>query len=192
MFESFKNLQKINLDDLYNLFLGLEKKQQILAVVLVVLFFLGALRLPYRFLNQKISDLQEQYDVYRNNVKDLSDALSEYKVMQSLFSKSTQNSSEDSLSALIYNLAETYGIPKKKVSLKSVGKVMQGDLFEQDGKDVEIKSVPLDQLMRMLGGLETSSQMPTAIKKLDLKVDKKNKQVMSQATFTVMTLKARK
>ena len=192
MFEQFKNLQKINFDDLYNTFLGLDKRQQTLAVLGFVLVFLIFLWLPAQFLSVKISNLQENYVSYQSDAQKLKQALNEYGSMQAALTQTSTVGAEDSLSGLIYNMSEEFGIPKKKVSLKSMSKLPQGDLFEQDGKDVEIKAVPFDQLMRLIHGLESNTKIPIVMKKLDMKVDKKNRQVINQATFTVMTIKAKK
>ena len=192
MFEQFKNLQKINFDDWYNTFLGMDKRQQALSVFGFVVFFLLVLWVPSHFLTLKISALEENYQSYQKDAQKLKQTLGEYTSLQSALGQSSTAAAEDNLSALIYNMAEEFGIPQKKVGLKSMGKLPQGDLFEQDGKDIDIKSVPFDQLMRLVNGLESNTKLPVVIKKLNLKVDKKNRQVINQASFTVMTIKAKK
>lgn len=192
MFEQFKNLQKFNFDDLYNTFLGMDKRQQILSVIVFAAVFLVGAWMPAHFLALKISDLQDNYNSYQKDAQKLKQTLNEYTNLQAALNQSSAAGVEDNLSGLIYNMAEEFGIPQKKVSLKTMGKLPQGDLFEQDGKDVDIKSVPFDQLMRLINGLENNSKVPVVIKKLSLKADKKNRQVINQASFTVMTIKAKK
>lgn len=191
MLEQFKNIQKINFDDLYNTFLGMEKRQQVLSVVGILAVFLIAIWLPAHFLALKISALENNYHSYQKDAQKLKEALNEYSGLQSALNQTAATGGEDNLSALLYNMAEEFGIPQKKVGLKSMNKLPQGDL-EQDGKEIDIRSVPFDQLMRLINGLESNAKVPVVIKKLVLKVDKKNRQVINQASFTVMTIKAKK
>ncbi len=190
--ERLKNLQKFNFDDWYNVFLGLEKRQQTLAVAGFLLLFLVLLWLPSQFLSSRIAGIEGKYQDYLNEAKQLHQVLNEYAVLQSALNQSrTRMGGEDDLSGLVYGQAEQFGIPKKKVNIKSV-KLPPGELFEQEGKEIEIKSVPYDQLMRLLAGIQSHPDKPIVIKKLILKIDRKNRQLVSEAEFAISTIKARK
>lgn len=192
MLEQLKNLQKANFDDWYNAFLGLEKRQQVLGVFVFVCLCLFLLWLPWHFLSAKLYAIEEHYLDYRKEAQTLKQTLGDYANLQKVLNQSSsQTTGEDNLDALIYNMAEEFGIPKKKVSLKST-KMPPGELFEQDSKDVDIKSVPFDQLMRLLDGIENNQKFPVVIKKLNLKVDRKNRQIINSAVFSVTTIKAKK
>lgn len=189
--EKINSFTKLNYDDVYNTFLGWERRQQmiaisVLAVVLVIILFA-----PITCVTSKLNEREEEYKAYAGMASGLHAVLTEYSSLRGNFNKIEENFGKlggDSLSRVIYNLAEEIGIKKNNVSLKSVN-LSSSDLFEEVGKQATIKNVLFDQTIRLLDQLVNYKELPLSIKKLAIKVDPQNKQLMKTVTFTVSTLK---
>lgn len=192
LLDQIKGLRKFNFDDAYNTFLGLEKRQQVLVGVGAGIVLILLLSLPAMLFSSKLGEIEEDYLKYKKDADRLNQVLQEYSAIQKSLkqSRASSSSGSDSLSSLLYKEAEDLGIPKSRVSLKSL-KLPKGDLFDQEGKDVEIRKVPYDQLMKLLNNVKYNKDFPIVINKLVLKVDRKNRQIINQASFSVATIQAK-
>lgn len=190
LLDRLKNIRKINFDDLYYSFLGLEKKQQTYVVIGLIGVFLILLWLPTRFFSNMLLEKEQSYLKYKKDAERLNQMMTEYTTLQKALNE-TASGTGDNLSELIYGRAESMGIPKKKISLKTL-KLPAGELITQEGKDVEVNKVPFDQFMKFIHDIQMTKRFPIAINKLVIKIDRLNRQVVNQASFSVVTIKARK
>lgn len=194
LFEKITVLQKFNPDDLYNTFLGLDKKRQVGMAVGLLFGVLLLLYLPVSFVSQKLDEKKREFDKYAEKAAEFYGTRNEFNQLQNSFDKIQQNLTKlgtDFLSTTIYNLAEEIDIPKNKIELKSIS-LAANDTFQEVGKDVQMMNVPYDQLMRFLNRLQNYDMLPLTIKKLSIKPDANKRQIMHQINFTVTTIKPNK
>lgn len=187
-------LQKINFDDLYNAFLGLDRRRQVIFGVVAVLLALTALFMPLSCVSEQLGAKQADYDKYVERASEFFGVLNEYGKLQRNLDRVQENFSKmgaDSLSTVIYNLAEEIGIQKSKIELKSVN-LAANDAFQEVGKEVNMRDVQFDDLLKFMEKLASYDQLPLSIKKATIKADVKKRNVMHQASFTVSTIKPNK
>lgn len=191
LLEKINSVTKLSYDDIYNTFLGLERRQQMIAASVVAVLLIVILFAPITCVTSKLNEKEEEYKEYVGMASELYAVLGEYSALRGDFSKIEESFGKlggDSLSRVIYSLAEEIGIKKSNVSLKSVN-LSTSDLFEEVGKQATIKNALFDQTIRLLDQLVNYKELPLSIKKLAIKVDPQNKQVMKSVTFTVSTIK---
>lgn len=189
--EKINSFTKLNYDDLYNTFVGLERRQQMIAVSGTAVLLIVLLFAPITCVTSKLNEKETEYKEYAGMASELYTVLGEYSSLRGNFSKIEESFGKlgsDSLSRVIYSLAEEIGIKKSNVSLKSVN-LASSDLFEEVGKQATIKNALFDQTIRLLDQLVHYKELPLSIKKLVIKVDPQNKQLMKTVTFTVSTIK---
>jgi hypothetical protein len=185
---------KLNFDDLYNTFVGLERRQQIIFVSAASLIVILMLFIPAGCVSSKLNEKQTEYEDYTSMASEFYAVLTEYADLKRGFGdleKSVSRLGNDSLSKVIYNLSEEMGIKKSSVSLKSIS-TSSSDLFIEEGKQATIKNIKFDQMVKLIEQLENYSDLPLNIKKLTAKVDPKNKQIMRSLSFSVTTIKPKK
>lgn len=191
LLEKINPVTKLSYDDIYNTFLGLERRQQMIAVSVLAVLLIVILFAPITCVTSKLNEKEEEYKEYGGMASELYAVLGEYSALRGDFRKIEESFGKlggDSLSRVIYSLAEEIGIKKSNVSLKSVN-LSTSDLFEEVGKQATIKNALFDQTIRLLDQLVNYKELPLSIKKLAIKVDPQNKQVMKSVTFTVSTIK---
>ena len=65
-----------------------------------------------------------------------------------------------------------------------------GDLFQEEGKDIEIRNISVDVAMKLIANLRNNeSEIPINIRKLTMKADRRARTVLSQLQFTISTIK---
>jgi hypothetical protein len=187
-------LQKINFDDLYNAFLGLDRRRQTAFGVAAALGALALLFLPMSCVSEQLGAKQADYDKYVARASEFFGILNEYGKLQKGLDRVQESFSKmgaDSLSTVIYNMAEEIGIQKSKVELKSVN-LAENEAFQEVGKEVSMRDVQFDELMKFMDKLSSYDQLPLSIKKASIKADPNKRNVMHQVSFTVSTIKPNK
>lgn len=189
-------LQKINLDDVYNVFMGLDKRQQILAAVGAVLVLLLPFFLMILFFSSKLDEQKQTYDSYVTQASELMGVLTDYSHLQKSFDHEEEVLSKlgsDSLGTVLYNQAEEIGIAKSKVTLKTVNMAADpNSKFQEVGKEVTLQNVNLDEVMNLLDHLSKNEDLHLTVKKLTMKPDLNKKYLMHQVAFTITTVKPSK
>lgn len=191
LLEKINSFTKLSYDDIYNTVLGLERRQQMIAASVLVVLLIVLLFAPITCVTSKLNEKEDEYKEYVGMASELYAVLGEYSALRGDFGKIEESFGKlgsDSLSRVIYSLAEEIGIKKSNVSLKSVS-LSSSDLFEEVGKQATIKNALFDQTIRLLDQLVHYKELPLSIKKLAIKVDPQNKQLMKSVTFTVSTVK---
>jgi len=194
LMDKISSLKQINIDDLYNDFLGLEQKQQIFVGVGIALVLLLILSLPISCVSSKINEKEEGYLKYMKMASDFYGVQAEYSKLQTSFDRIKKSSSKlgsDPLKRVIYSIADEVGIQQQKVAPKTISPVTF-ELFTELGKEVTIKNIRFDQTINLLNLLVTYKDVPIKIKKLAIKVDPKNKQMMRTVSMTITTIKPNK
>lgn len=185
---------KINLDDWYNTFLSLEKKQQTLVSVGLVIVLLVILSLPVGCVSSKLGEKQEDYEKHMKMASQFYGVQQEYdSLRQSLddIKKASRKFGSDPLKGVLYTSTDEVGIVRRTVTPKTVTPIAT-EMFTELGKDVKMVNIRFDQMVKLLDKLVNNEQIPIKIKKLTAKVDPKDKKMMKSLTFTMTTLKPNK
>lgn len=192
--DQFTILQKINFDDAYNAFLGLDKRRQMAVGIAAVVLALLLMVLPLSCVSDQLDAERTEYDKYMDKASEFFGILDEYAKLQHRLDQSQEVFSRmgaDSLSAIVYNVAGSNGIEKNRIELKSVAS-SPNDAIQEVGKEVRMRDVSFDQLVTFMDKLAAYDQLPLTIKKVDIKVDPNKRQIMHQVSFTVSTIKPNK
>lgn len=188
--EKIPALQNLNVDDLYNAFLGMDRRGQILAATGVLLVLLTLVLVPLSLVSSKLDGQRDSYMKAIGRADEIYGVLAEYSRLQKAFRKVDEaEASGNQLQNLIFSLSSDSGIDIKKhrVAVKSQ-KPVSGDVYEEISKEVSLKSVPLDQGLRFLDKLSSSREIPVKIKKLDMTVEPRERNVLREIKFVVATI----
>lgn len=186
--------EKLNFDDAYNTFLGLERKQQMAVSIGLVVVLLFLIYLPMSFVASLLGDKEEAYTAYLKKAQEIVALKTRYTERKGRFQKFEQSFSKlgsDSLRTVIYNLAEDNGIEKTSLEMKSVN-LSSNEQFSEVGSDVRIRQIELDQALNFIHKLETYDALPLTIKKVLLKADPNDRMMLKEVSFTVSTIKPNK
>ena len=194
--DRFLEWKKFSFDDLYNAFLGMERRSQIYITVGLTLFLLILLLWPVSCVSSRLSAKQTEYEDYIKKATEVYGVLSEYSQIQKRFDQLDQGlnkQGKDVLQTLVYDLAEASGIDIKihRIEVKTA-KLTSNEFYEEIGKEVQMRRVPLDQLLSFLNKLLEYDQLPLAIKKLDMKVEPRQRDVLRDVEFVISTIRVNK
>jgi len=191
-----KNLNissKLNLDDLYNTYLSFEKKQQVVVGIIAGILLLLVLFVPVSCVSSKLNEKEEVYTKYAKKASQLFGVLNEIKELETSIGniKAGSKLGSDPLKKVLYTVTDDIGIERQKIVPKTSNIPSTDKLFAEIGKDVEIKNVLFSQTIELLDKLVHNDDLPVNLKKLKIKVDQKNKQVMKSVSFTMTTIQAK-
>jgi len=192
--DKIKSLSKINFDDLYNDFLGLERNQQTIVAVGLAIVFLIIVFLPIRCVSSKINEKETEYLKFTKMASQFYGIQQEYTNLKQSFDRIKKASSKlgaDPLKRVLYNITDDLGIDRSKITLKTSSPV-SGELFTEVGKEVVIKNIRFDQTINLLERLADFSEVPINVKTVTIKADKNNRQLMREIKFAITTIKPSK
>lgn len=181
---------RFNFEDLYNAFLGLEQREQTIAVIVSGLVLILLLVLPISCASSKLGNLQQEYSKSRKGVEDLAAKLRDYQSSKSTLDglrKKWHASGGKSLTTVLESLANDEGIGQNIDKLRPVN-LDTTDYYEEQGVDAILSKVSLDQILSYLYKIENDSRLPMRIKKIQMKPTYQNRSLFS-VTFEVSTLK---
>lgn len=185
-------LQNLSPDDLYNIFLGLDRRGQIAVAVTLVVLLLILLFLPVSCVSSKLDEREGEYREALSQASEIYGVLTEYTRFQKNF-KSAQDlgagAGQDLLQNLVYNTSEEIGIDIKKhrVEVKSQ-KPVSSDLYEEISKEVSMTRVPMDQALKFMDKLSVSGEVPVKIKKFNMVIEPRERNIVKQLQFVIATI----
>lgn len=184
-------LSRINLEDLYNAFLGLEERQQILIAIGAAFLLLLILILPISCASSKLSDLEKDYKVDSKGRQDFMSKVADYQFSKyelvNIKQKLAKNAGEEgSLTVVIETIANEAGIGGNIQRLKPLH-LGTSEYYDEEGVDAVISKVSLDQITDFLFRLEDYKAVPIKINKLQLKPGYRDRGELT-ATFQVSTI----
>jgi type II secretory pathway component PulM len=180
--------ERLNLEELYTNFLGLEARERVLALAGVGLVLLLIILLPISCASSKISKKEQNVLSHEKNMDDLMSKLQDYQtILNRMKSMETQwaGRSKISLSTTLESLSAQSGLDKNIDTIKEQPPAT-GDVLEEHAADVRLSRVPLAQAIDYLYKIENSSQGALKIKKLQIKPRFDNRQLFD-LSFQVST-----
>lgn len=182
--------ERFNIETLYNTFVGLQPREQIIAMVGAGLLLIIMVIMPISLAGGKIASMERQVYSAREQISDVMREIADYNK-----EKGKLNSVESllkagfdtSISTTIENLAAQAGVKENIDSLKEKP-LVPSDLFDEASVDVRISRVSLDQLVELFYKIESERTRVLRIKQLQIKPRYDNRKLMD-ANFTVSTFK---
>ena len=181
-------LNRINLDSLYNAFVGLTPREQMLTLAGGSVALLLLIGLPITLMGGKLSQLEKRISeagqVQKQTLRDLEylqKLQGELKGVEDRFS----GGFDATISTTMETLAGDSGLRDQIESLKE-RPPNPTDLFDEVSVDVRLKKVTLPQLVDYLFKIENHPKLLLRVKQLQIKPRYDNKQLMD-VSFQVST-----
>ena len=183
---SFK--EKLNVEELYNHFLGLDSQQRNIAIVGIAVVLLLLIIVPITCASSKLSQKEKRILNHSKNMDDLVSDLAEYQTVQNKMKQMESQwaaRSRISLSSTLESLSAQSGLDKNIDSIKEQPP-SAGDLITENSADVRLSRVGLSQLLDYLYKVESFQQGALKVGKIQLKPRYDNRQLFD-VSFTVTT-----
>lgn len=183
-----QSLNRLNLEGLYNTFLGLTPREQTFTLVGFAVAVILLLGLPVSLAVGKLSTLEKAIQQSRENRRQVIREIESYKKMDSQFNavaKQFEKGFDRTITTTMEKLAQQVGIKDRIESLKE-RPIAPSDLYDELAVDVRISKVTLDQLADFLYRIEQHEQLILRIKQLQVKPRYGNRNLLD-ASFQVAT-----
>ena len=181
--------ERLNVEELYNVFLGLDSRQQIIALVGTGIFLLLLIFIPISCASSKISKKEKNVLNHQKNMEDLQTKLREYQDLigrQKAIEGSWSGKGKVAISTTLESLSAQSGIDKNIDSIKENPATASSDILDEQSASVRVSRVSLQQALDYLYKIETFPQAGFKVKKLQIKPRYDNRQLFD-VSFDVST-----
>jgi len=181
--------ERLNLEELYQAFLGLGPREQIIAGVGVGLVLLFFIVFPITCASSKLGKMEKQISDHEKNVHKVTTKISEFKTAQKRMSEvenSIRPKGDVQLTTRLETLANQSGIGAKIDSLKPK-QGTPGEEFEEIVVSVRMSKLSLSQAIEFFYGIESQKDLKLKIDRMQLKPRYDNRQQFD-VNFEVSTL----
>ncbi len=181
---------RINFEDLYNAFLGLEQRQQTILVLGSIVLLIIFIVMPVTCASSKLGKLQGDYDKSLKEAGDLVGKIGAYQEAKASLDglKKQYNSNKAaSLTTVMEAIANENGIGPNVDKLKPIN-LESTDYYDELGVDASLTKVSLDQVLSYLYKIENNQDVPLRVKKLQIKPSYQNRSMLN-VTLQVSTIK---
>lgn len=195
LLEKINIFNRINVDDLTNSFLGMDRRMQILTGIGAALGVLLLIFLPMILISSLLSGKEDEYVKHMETVADFYDAASEYSALNTKIGSLQEGSAlaNKKLSDIIYDLADKSGIVASRIKLNQATQTLRtGDTFTEIGQDGKVLATTLEAVIKFLEQVEQTPGGLLKVRKLEMKVDPRNKQALREVAFTISMMKSNK
>lgn len=165
------NLERLKLQNLYNVYLGMTPREQTMALIGTVVILILVVVLPVMVASGKITKLEKSIDRGNHQVKEIMreiDQLNEAKSQLSQVQALLAGGFDASISTTLENLASQSGIQDRIDSLKEKP-AAPSDLFDESSVDVRLKKVTLPEIVNYLYSIEQNPKKLLRLKRLEIK-----------------------
>ncbi|MBU4483840.1 hypothetical protein KKA47_00285 [bacterium] len=180
--------ERVNIDNLYNTFLGMTPREQTIAIVIAVGLLILFIVMPVSLASNKLNSMEKiiaqshsKMDQIMVQIDDFNRVKAEVERIES----SLKGGFDRTISTTMENLAEQSNIKENVQSLKEKP-IVPTDLYDELSVDVSLSKVPLDQLIDYLYNIEQNKTKVLKVKKIQLKPRYDNKRLFD-ASFSVST-----
>ena len=182
--------ERLNVEEIYNQFLGLDPQQRMLALAGTAVVLLLIIIIPISCASSKLSKLEKTVIGHEKNMDDLMGKLKEYQSLQSRV-KATEaqwaGRSKVSLSTTLESLSAQSGLDKNIDSIKEQPPSMgEKDILEEHVAAVRLSRAPFSQAIDFLYKIESLPNAGLRVKKLQMKPRYDNRQLFD-LSFEVST-----
>lgn len=183
--------ERLNLNELYQTFLGMGPREQILALVGVGVVLLLLVIIPFSCASSKLSKLEKQITNHEKNVGKVVSKINDYKTAEARLKKVEAKilpKSKVQLTTRLESLATQSGIGGNIDSLKEKPGT-PGEDFEEVIADVRMSKLSLSQVIEFLFGIENQKDLSLKVIRMKIKPRYDNRQLFD-VNFEVSTLAA--
>lgn len=184
------SIERVKIDNLYAVYLGMNPKEQTVALVVASIAVLLILILPVAVASSRISKLEKDVVQGRGELRQIMRAIEVYDSKNAelkQIQKMVGAGFDSSLSTTLESIAEKQGIKEQIDSLKEKA-TAPSDIFDESSVDVRLKKISLKQLIDYLHAIENNDNTMLALKNLSVKTRFDNKRDLD-ASFTVSTFR---
>lgn len=188
-FGSF-NLSQLKIGNLYNTYLGMNSREQTIALVVAGVIAVLVIVVPVSLASGKISRLERDIDRGQKQVRDVVHEIDKYQDLRAgllAAEKKLAGGFDSSITTTMESLATKVGIGGHIDSLKEKPTAVS-DILDEVTVDVRMKKVGLKDLMTYLHSIEQNSTKLLRLKTLDIKPRYDNKSELN-TSFSVSTFR---
>lgn len=181
--------ERFDLQELYQTYLGLGPREQILSLVGIGVVILLLIIIPISCAGSRLGKLQKQITNHEKNVGKVMTKINEYKTAQERLKKverTIRPKSQVQLTTRIESLATQSGIGGKIDSLKEKPGT-PGEDYEELVVNVRMSKLSLSQVMEFVFGIETQKDLSLKINRMQVRPRYDNRQQFD-VNFEVSTL----
>ncbi len=182
--------ERFNFETLYNTFLGLQPREQLISLVVAGVLLILIVIVPISLASGRLSKMESSISSGREQINDVVREIGEYNKARSQLNaieSQLKSGLDTSISTTLENLASQAGMKENVDSLKEKP-LVPSDIFDEASVDVRISRVTLPQLVDFLYKVEGEKTRVLRIKQLQLKPRYDNKKLLD-ASFQVSTFK---
>ena len=180
--------ERLNIEELYNTFIGFAPREQILVGVGVGVGLLLLILVPFACGSSRLSKLESQIQSHEKNVSKVVDKITELQQAQGkmkAMESRIKPKSQVQLTTKLEALATQSGIGQNIDSLKEMPGT-PGEDFEEMVVAVRLSRLSLSQLIEFLYGIESQNDLSLQVRRLQLKPRYDNRQQFD-ANFEIST-----
>ena len=181
--------ERLNLSELYDTFLGMGPREQILSAVGVGVVVILLIVIPISCASSRLGKMEKQITDHEKNVTKVVNKIGEYKAVQSKLEeveKTIRPKSQVQLTTRLESLATQSGIGSNIDSLKEKPGT-PGEDFEEVVVAVRMSKLSLSQIIEFLYGIESQKDLILKINRMQLKPRYDNR-ALFDINFEVSTL----
>lgn len=172
--------ERFNVETIYNTFLGLQPKQQLIALIAAGFTLLLVIILPVSLAGSKLGSLEEEISSGKEKMNDVAREIGEYnkqKAKLNAVESLLKSGFDTSLSTTIENIAAQSGVKENMDSLKE-RPLVPSDLFDEAGVDVRLSRVTLSQVIDFLHKVESEKGRILRVKQFQAKPRYDNRKLL--------------
>ncbi len=182
------DLSQLKLGNLYNTYLGLNSREQTIALIVVGALLALVIILPVTVASGRISRLEREIEKGGGQLKEVVREIDRYQEVRAELlaaEKKLAGGFDSSIATTMESLASRAGIADRIDSLKEKP-TAASDILDEVTVDVSLKRVRLEDLIKYLQSIEQNPEKLLRLKKLEIKPRYDNKQELN-ASFSVST-----
>lgn len=172
-------MRRFDLDALYNSFLGLPPRHQTIAMAVSGVTLLLLLILPISLASGRLGTLEAEIAEAQQQIETAVTQIQQYRAArsrQTAIEQRFKQQATDSLLTVIQRLAGEAGVTVDNPAERGRESF---DIYEEEMARFHVKSVPLDQLIKFLHQLESSTQRIIRVKELIITPVYGNRQLLN-------------
>ena len=181
-------LERLNLNSIYNVFLGLPPQQQTVAIAGAAVALALIILLPISLASGRITKLERSYSQNKKEMGNIVFEIEDYNKMKDrlkVMEEDVKKGYDTSLSTTLESLGDKSGIKENIESIKE-RPVVPSELFDESIVDVRLSKVTLPQLIDFLYSIEYDKTRLLRVKELRLRTRFDNTQLFD-VSFQVST-----
>ena len=181
--------ERLKIDEIYETFIGLGQREQIMALVGAAVVVLLIIVIPISCASSKLGKMEKQIRDHEKNVSKVLEKITQYNHAQAKLDsveKSIRPKSQVQLTTRLESLATQSGIGRSIDSLKEKPGT-PGEDYEEVVVAVRMSKLTLSQIMEFLYGIESQKDLSLKINRMQIKSRYDNRSQFD-VNFEVSTL----